>query len=220
MKKLTFTIIIVTLTAAGCAASKKNPPSRAVIPAADETAAPPVDKDLGLLEQETTEQQVRISDPLHGWNRATHNFNDKLYFWVLKPVAKAWKKTVPKPARISIGNFFKNLGTPARYVSCLLQGKRRAAGTELHRFAYNTTVGVLGLGDPARDKLGLEPADEDLGQTLARWRVGNGAYLVLPLLGPSTVRDTVGLVAVASSSILSATWSLRRSPWPYPRARS
>jgi phospholipid-binding lipoprotein MlaA len=81
-----------------------------------------------------------------------------------------------------------------RFVNCLLQGKNASAGKELHRFAINTTEGVLGFGDPARDKHGLEPAGEDLGQTLATYGVGDGVYIVWPLLGPSTVRDSVGMV--------------------------
>ena len=201
MRLQTCIAVFAVLALAGCASSDKAASARRqnVMPAPkgawlaqDEAAG--ADDEFDLLEEELDEQKVKIPDPLKGYNRAMHNFNDRLYFSVLKPFAKACKKAVPKPARISIRNFFNNLGTPARYVSCLLQNKRRAAGKELHRFAYNTTVGVLGFGDPARDKLGLEPADEDLGQTLGKWGVGNGVYLVLPLLGPSTVRDTVGLV--------------------------
>jgi phospholipid-binding lipoprotein MlaA len=212
-------IILSTVLIAGCAASKKNqsvngkmsqwvyelmtrqvtglPPiySSTHPPILSFTHyAPPADDDFNLLEDELAQQQVKVADPLKPLNRAMHNVNDKLYFKVLRPVARACKRAVPKPARISIRNFFNNLTTPARYVSCLLQGKRKAAGTELHRFALNTTVGVLGFADPAQEKWKLAPTDEDLGQTLGKWGVGNGVYVVLPLLGPSTVRDTLGLI--------------------------
>jgi phospholipid-binding lipoprotein MlaA len=164
------------------------------VPPARPSTGGPADDDFNLLEDELAQQQFKVADPLKPLNRAMHNVNDKLYFSVLRPVARACKKAVPKPARISIRNFFNNLTTPARYISCLLQGKRKAAGTELHRFALNTTVGVLGFADPAQEKWKLAPTDEDLGQTLGKWGVGNGVYVVLPLLGPSTVRDTLGLI--------------------------
>jgi len=200
-------IILSTVLITGCAASKNQStqhlapvasgiaaPAQAPGPVGDSTYVPPADDDFNLIEDQLAQQQVKVADPLKPLNRAMHNVNDKLYFRVLRPVARACKKAVPKPARISIRNFFNNLTTPARYVSCLLQGKRKAAGTELHRFALNTTVGVLGFVDPAQEKWKLAPTDEDLGQTLGKWGVGNGVYVVLPLLGPSTVRDTLGLI--------------------------
>jgi len=223
MKTNACLIILSAVLITGCAASKKNqsirhpapivpqqtpmvpnggaegpdnaaPGQTPGAPGGDSTYVPPADDDFNLIEDQLAQQQVKVADPLKPLNRAMHNVNDKLYFSVLRPVARACKKAVPKPARISIRNFFNNLTTPARYVSCLLQGKRKAAGTELHRFALNTTVGVLGFVDPAQEKWKLAPTDEDLGQTLGKWGVGNGVYVVLPLLGPSTVRDTLGLI--------------------------
>jgi len=120
--------------------------------------------------------------------------NDILYFWVFKPVGQVYKGVVPEPARVGIRNFFHNLTTPARLANCLLQGKGDAAGREFDRFLINTTAGVLGFGDPARDQFGLEPADEDLGQTLATYGIGDGFYIVWPFFGPSTLRDSVGMV--------------------------
>ncbi len=202
MKTNACLIILSALLITGCAASNKNQSNRllssesvlrlesGVLPLPN---APPTDDDFNLLEDKLDEQEIKISDPLKPLNRAMFHFNDKLYFWVLKPCAQVCKKTLPEPARISVRHFFHNLTTPVRFVSCHLQGKHKSAGRELHRFAYNTTFGVLGLGDPAKDKLGLEPADEDLGQTLGKWGFGNGIYLVLPLFGPSSARDAVGL---------------------------
>jgi len=184
--------VFLLVAAAGCAApSKSNPDSLAVSPAdvnsSDETA-------FEEFEEELTTRQVTIADPLEPWNRTMFNINDRFYFWVAKPVLQGYEKTVPKPARVGIGNFFQNLTTPIRLVNCLLQGKGPQAGTELRRFGINTTAGVLGFGDPARDRCHLEPAKEDLGQTLAVHGLGDGCYIVWPVLGPSTLRDSVGMV--------------------------
>jgi len=150
--------------------------------------------DYDLLEEEFAEQMVEVADPLEGLNRIMFGINDILYFWVAKPVTQIYKGVVPEPVRISVDNFFHNLTTPIRFVNCHLQGKVDSADIELKRFLINTTSGILGFGDPARDKMGLEPVEEDLGQTLAVHGFGNGFYMVLPLLGPSTLRDTVGFV--------------------------
>ena len=192
-------IILLAVILAGCTVSKKTAANRNALVAPNPTAMPAEgsDEELDLLDGELDppdDEPVRISDPLRPLNRAMFHFNDKLYYWVLDPGAKAYKKCIPKPARHGIRNFFNNLTTPVRFISCHLQGKHKSAGKELHRFAYNTTFGVLGFGDPAKDKLGLELTDEDLGQTMAKWGVGNGIYIVLPFFGPSTARDTVGLV--------------------------
>lgn len=193
-------IILLAVTTAGCTASNKTAANRSKsIVAPNPTAMPSELPDDGLdfFDEDPNMPsiaEVKISDPLRGLNRAIFRFNDKLYLWILDPSAKAYKKTIPSPARKGIRNFFSNLTTPVRFISCHLQGKHKAAGKELHRFAYNTTFGVLGFGDPAKDKLGLELTEEDLGQTMAKWGVGNGIYIVLPLFGPSSARDTVGLV--------------------------
>jgi phospholipid-binding lipoprotein MlaA len=152
------------------------------------------DEEFDLLEDELDEQEIKVDDPLEGINRLMFGFNDVLYFWIFKPVAETTKAVVPEPGRIGIRNFFQNVSTPVRYVNCLLQGKGKAADTELRRFLVNTSVGVLGFGDPARDQYGLEPTREDLGQTLGTWGLDSGFYIVWPFLGPSTVRDSIGRV--------------------------
>ena len=199
MKAYTWLIIVLAVMTAGCTASRKTAANREQsLVAPNPTAMPSEasdDDDFALFDEEPDlPPGVKISDPLRPLNRAMFNFNDKLYLWMIDPGAKAYKKIVPRPARTGIRNFFNNLTTPVRFISCHLQGKHKAAGVELHRFAYNTTFGVLGFGDPAKDKLGLESTDEDLGQALGKRGVGNGIYLVLPFFGPCTVRDTVGLV--------------------------
>jgi phospholipid-binding lipoprotein MlaA len=135
---------------------------------------------------------VDIRDPLEPLNRGVFWVNDKLYFYALKPVARAYR-VVPEGARISVGNFFSNLATPIRFANNIFQLKFQAAGTELGRFVVNSTVGVAGLFDPA-SSYGWFPREEDFGQTLGHYGTGPGFYLVLPVLGPSTTRDTLGRV--------------------------
>jgi len=135
---------------------------------------------------------LTIADPIEPVNRGIFYLNDKLYRWILKPVAKGYKYVVPEVARISVRNFFFNLATPIRAANTLLQGKMKDTGTELARFGINSTIGMAGLFDAARD-WHLTRKDEDTGQTLGVYGLGNGFYLVLPILGPSSARDTVGL---------------------------
>jgi phospholipid-binding lipoprotein MlaA len=153
------------------------------------------DEDLGFFgEGDSEEEAVQVADPIAPWNRAMFYFNDKLYFWILKPVAKGYSAVVPKPARSGIRNFFHNLTMPVRMVSCLLQGKGRAASAELTKFLINSTVGVLGFGDPAARWDELKTNEEDLGQTLGTYGIGQGFYIVWPFLGPSTLRDSIGMI--------------------------
>lgn len=142
------------------------------------------------------EESSLVADPLEPFNRAMFAFNDKVYFYVLKPVVRVYRH-VPEPARVSIGNFFTNLRAPIRIVNALLQFKLVDAGNELLRFGVNTTVGIGGLFDPAGKHLGIRRADEDLGQTLGHYGMGHGFYIVLPLFGPTTLRDGVGGVVDA-----------------------
>jgi phospholipid-binding lipoprotein MlaA len=124
-------------------------------------------------------------------NRAIHRFNDALDRGVAKPVAKAYVKVTPAPVRTGFGNFFRNLASPTVIVNDLLQLKVKEFATETVRLVVNTTLGIGGLFDPAT-QLGLPAGNEDFGQTLGRWGVPAGPYVVLPIFGPSSVRDTVG----------------------------
>jgi phospholipid-binding lipoprotein MlaA len=134
-----------------------------------------------------------VSDPLYHFNYAMYTFNDVLYFALLQPVASSYKALTPPLLRKGVKHFFHNLLFPVRFVNTLLQGRVKDAGTEIQIFLINSTVGVLGFGQVAQDQFGLKTSDEDLGQTLGSYAVGNGFYLVLPVLGPSTLRDAVGL---------------------------
>lgn len=132
-------------------------------------------------------------DPLEGINRGVYKFNDVTDKAVFKPVATAYKAVAPDPIRRGINNFFNNLGTITSVLNNLLQFKFSNAFSEAGRFVINSTFGVAGFIDVAgMDKIAIHK--EDFGQTLGHWGVDSGAYLVLPLLGPSSVRDTTGLV--------------------------
>lgn len=134
-----------------------------------------------------------IADPLEPLNRAFFLFNDKTYFWILKPVARGYRAVLPEGIRVCVKNFFSNIAMPIRLVNNLLQGKIRNSGDVLLRFAINTTMGIGGLFDPAMNDFHIEPRDEDLGQTLGKYGLGHGFYFVIPLIGPSSLRDGAGL---------------------------
>ena len=162
-----------------------------------EEAFQEIDPGFKDLPEEAEGDEDLVADPLEPINRAFFHFNDKMYFWVLKPVARGYKKVVPQSLRISIRNFFSNLSMPPRAVNCLIQGKVKGFGTEVLRFLLNSTLGVLGFGDPAKKTFNIDKQNEDLGQTLGSLGLSPGIYINWPFLGPSSLRDTVGLVGDA-----------------------
>ncbi|MCH8530509.1 MAG: VacJ family lipoprotein [Saccharospirillum sp.] len=133
-------------------------------------------------------------DPFERVNRATYRVNIVLDEMVLKPVSVTYTQLTPDPVERGVRNFFNNVGEVRNITNNLLQGKWRSSLRSSGRFAINSTVGLLGVFDVARP-LGLDMEREDFGQTLGVWGIGSGPYLVLPLLGPSSVRDTSGLLA-------------------------
>ena len=140
------------------------------------------------------EEELVIHDPLEPVNRVFFTINDRLYFWLLKPVGKVYSSVLRDEAvRGCISAAFHNIMAPVRVVNSLLQGKFKQSGTEVARFTINTLLGAGGLGDPAAEEFGLTKADEDFGQTLGFYGVGQGIYICWPLLGPSSARDTVGM---------------------------
>jgi len=148
------------------------------------------------------------SDPLEPINRVFYHFNDKVYFWVLKPVSQGYAYVIPEEVRICVRSFVKNLLAPVRIVNNLLQGKVVNGGVEASRFVVNSTIGIIGLADPAKDELGLFPKDEDLGQTLGVYGLGEGIYICWPFFGPSNVRDSLGMAGDFFLSPVSyLTWS-------------
>lgn len=146
-------------------------------------------------------------DPLERLNRGTYRFNDSIDRAVLKPVAKRYQRHVPRLIRTGVGNVLSHLAFPTTIVNDLLQLKLKDTAVDLGRFVLNSTLGLAGLLDPA-SRVGLARNDEDFGQTLGRWGVPPGPYLVLPLLGPSTLRDAPAL-AVDGQTDLRAQLDLR-----------
>ena len=132
-------------------------------------------------------------DPIEGFNRAMYAFNEGLDTVLIKPVAQGYEAVLPTPVRTGVTNFFGNIADFFIGVNNLLQGKPDQAVSDIGRVLINSTVGILGIFDVATNA-GLEKHEEDFGQTFGRWGVGDGAYVVLPVFGPRTVRDTFGLV--------------------------
>lgn len=132
------------------------------------------------------------ADPWESYNRSMTRFNDSLDRAILKPVATAYRDTVPRVARTGVSNFFGNLDDVRSFINNVLQGKVEGSFSSFWRVTINTTMGLGGLFDPATE-MGLQRYREDFGQTLGYWGVGPGPYLVLPILGPSTLRDTAAL---------------------------
>ncbi|MBF0143899.1 MAG: VacJ family lipoprotein [Magnetococcales bacterium] len=138
------------------------------------------------------ESDPPVSDPLEPVNRFFFTFNHMIYHGVMKPVATVYAALIPEGGRVAVRQFFHNLAMPARVVNALLQGKGAVAGRELERFGINTLLGAFGLFDVAEMHFNLDSSDEDLGQSLAHFGLGDQVYLVLPLIGPSNARDAVG----------------------------
>ena len=130
------------------------------------------------------------ADPWEKSNRRMHKFNKGLDRWVVRPITGGYRTVVPRPARTAVTNAYGNYGEPANLVNAVLQGKFAQAFRTLDRFLLNSTLGLAGIMDVATD-LGRPKEAEDFGQTLARWGVKSGPYLVLPLFGPSTLRDGI-----------------------------
>ncbi|MCF8104368.1 MAG: VacJ family lipoprotein [Desulfohalobiaceae bacterium] len=137
-----------------------------------------------------------VPDPLEGWNRAVFAFNDSLYICLLQPLAKGYGKVVPREIRQGLDNIFENLRYPIRLINSLFQGKFDRAAKETGSFLLDSTVGMLGLAEVSTEfeSLSSPLPEEDTGQTLGKWGVDNGFYIVWPVLGPSTLRDTFGRV--------------------------
>ena len=152
-------------------------------PIADPTLPPPVELPSSY-------------DPWEKLNRKVHRFNNVVDRHIATPLAKAYVAVVPRPMRLGVGNFFNNLGQPISAVNALLQGKPKQAAQALGRFALNSTIGVVGIFDPAT-RAHLPNRSEDFGQTLGVWGWRKSRYVELPLFGPRTVRDVFGMVADA-----------------------
>ena len=162
----------------------------------------------------TSTYEDEIYDPLESVNRVIFGFNNVADRVVLEPVAKGYKK-LPSPVQNGVGNFIKNLKLPLVAVNQLLQGQGKNAAESTGRFFINSTIGIFGLVDVA-DNIGLEQKQEDFGQTLATWGIGDGFYIVLPIFGPSNVRDSAGMVVTYAADPFNSYAIREGEAWVIP----
>ena len=183
-------------------------PTTAQAPAAQPAPAgttPPVDDDPIPAEASYSP----TPDPLYHWNKFWFGFNDLFYGGLMRPIAVSYAFIVPKPVRTGLTNAYQNFIFPIRFINALLQLDFKKASKEFGRFMLNSTIGIGGLIDVAKADPNLAPGNEDFGQTLGYYGIGDGIYIVWPLLGPSTLRDSVGLAGDAAANPL--TWIF--GPW-------
>lgn len=147
-------------------------------------------------------------DPMEDYNRTMFNFNDKVDQVALKPVATAYKKVVPDFMQTGVGNFFGNIGDVSTAFNNILQARFSDGASDVGRVLMNSTIGMVGLFDVA-SPTGLPKHNQDFGQTLGRWGVKSGPYVVLPFLGPSTIRDTVALPVDLETDLWSYKYPVR-----------
>jgi len=188
-------------------------------PVTDAGAGEDIWEDDGSWDEEW-DVSPTIADPLEPLNRLFFHFNDKLYYWLLKPVARTYAAILPVELRISIGNFFDNLQAPGRAVNSLLQGEIKDSSIEVARFVLNSTAGIYGFGDFAGDVLELRSSEEDTGQTLGYYGMGGVFYIVWPFLGPSNVRDSLGKMGDAYLHpiiLIDVDWEVTVGLWTLDR---
>ena len=184
--KISISILFISLFMSAC--SSKNTPSLNNQKIEISTNATDIDDEF---DEEFKSADKEVFDPLEGYNRWMTSVNDSFYTYVFDPVSHAYAFVTPKPVRVGISNVFHNLKFPIRFTNNLLQFKFDSSMKELGRFMINSSLGILGLFDVAKMG-GIEPQEEDFGQTLGYYGVGTGFHVVLPFLGPSNLRDAIG----------------------------
>lgn len=176
-------------------------------PALSQDVAPlsqnPAAQSAAAVQPPPGESQAVTPDPLSGFNEPMFTFNLKLDDWVLRPVASGYSVIAPEPVRQGIGRFFDNVRVIPRFANNLFQLKFAEAGTEVARFGINSTIGLAGFFDPASELFGLEQHNNDFGLTIRYYGIPTGPYVMLPFFGPSTVGDTIGLVADGAMNPMS-----------------
>ena len=171
----------------------------------------------GCSTTNTASLDSEVYDPMEGYNRAVFAFNDAVDTIFLEPVARGYRFVAPQPVRTGVRNFLRNLRSPIQVANQTLQGDLSGAGRDVVRFALNSTAGVLGLVDIAA-MAGLEYEYEDFGQTLGVWGLGHGPYMVLPIMGPSSMRDATGLLVDAYADPLRIyLYNTHNEGWHYAR---
>jgi phospholipid-binding lipoprotein MlaA len=200
MKKHTFHILFNVSLLAGII----NLTGCSTVPQVDPDSPTPLRE---FQPQEGREYLLDISDPLEGYNRGAYKFNYGFDKYVFLPVVRTYEFILPTYAEDRVSSFFSNVTEFRNFYNNLLQGKFKSTGITLGRFAVNTTVGIVGLYDPATH-WGMERKPEDLGQTFGHWGIGSGAYVVIPVIGPSNARDGVGFAgdAVVNAQVGPITW--------------
>lgn len=190
--KLSLLVLLVQIT--GCS----------TIPVVD-PASPPPTRQVNLPDDR--EYLMKVSDPLEGYNRGAYKFNYGFDKYVFLPVVRTYEFILPNYAEDRVSSFFANISEFKNFYNNLLQGKFKSTGVTVGRFAVNTTVGIVGLYDPATH-WGMERKKEDFGQTLGRWGIGSGAFVVIPVLGPSNARDGVGTITdiIVESQLGPISW--------------
>ncbi len=201
-KAMVFRLAAAALAAACAMAGASD------LSASENTAATPTKAPGDPREEADSELPPRVSDPFQKVNRAMFGMNHQLYRFTLRPVAKGYKRAVPQPLQRGLANFFHNIRFPLRFTGALLQGKGGRATREAGRFAVNTVGGLGGFFKPSDQipALTAEPT-EDLGQVLAQWGSGAGPFLVLPLLGPTTLRDLIG--SAGDTALTPTSWTFK-----------
>jgi phospholipid-binding lipoprotein MlaA len=185
-------------------------PTTPATPAASATSTAAADDDATSM-ADATPAPALVPDPFYGWNKFWFTFNDYFYSGLMRPMAKGYTFIMPKMARTGLSNAYQNFTFPIRFINALFQLNFTKASREFARFMLNSTFGIGGLVDVAKSDPNLQPGNEDFGQTLGHYGMGEGFYIVWPLLGPSSLRDTIGLAGDAAANPL--TWIF--GPWNY-----
>ena len=216
MRILFLVAVLGVGTGARSVRAQEAAPAEKSVSTGTAAAAAAADEDFAEFEEEFGDEAAvdagvrKVFDPLRGYNRLMFKVNDKFYFWLAKPLARGYRFIAPEPARASVQKAFHNLHFPVRFVSSLLQLKFKKTGLELGRFVVNSTVGIGGLFDPADRWLGWRrPGDEDRGQILGHYGVGDGFPFVIPLLGQTNLRD--GLATIPTF-FLNPVWYVADTP--------
>lgn len=231
MKILYFFLAITLFIFQGCATNEAAPdlnhqPVTTEVTTSDTQQESISDNEESVTQIEAFEEEFSVqetntaSDPLSGYNRVMTSFNDVFITYLLNPVAEGYAFILPEPLRIGISNAFHNIQFPIRFANNLLQFKFANSADEIKRFVVNSTIGLGGLMDPAKKHMNIPPHDEDFGQTLGHYGVGSGFHIVLPFIGPSNVRDTVGFTVDAYASPLIYTDNLENYKIPDNRDHS
>ena len=215
---LLFILLLVLFQ--GCSTKQTVAPSEETAQIHTETQELEEENTESFDEEYVKETVKSQPDPLNGYNRAMTSFNDTLFIYLINPLSKGYATVLPEALRLGISNFIHNIEFPIRFTNNLLQGKFQNSSDELERFIVNTTAGVAGIFDPASTYMHIPAHNEDFGQTLGYYGFGAGYHVVLPLLGPSNIRDIIGLVGdgYASPLIYDSTLKEMRIPKDYPQS--